>query len=58
MLTAAPLAGIASRLEQLGRSGSLAGAESLLVELGNEVKRVIDHLPFARVEAAGIPIPS
>jgi signal transduction histidine kinase/CheY-like chemotaxis protein/HPt (histidine-containing phosphotransfer) domain-containing protein len=53
MLTATTLAGVAYRLEQLGRSGSLAGAELLLEELSTEVHRVIESLPSARVEAGG-----
>ncbi len=55
MLTATTLADVAYRIEQMGRSGSLAGAELLLEELTTEVRRVLDSFPSARIEAAGKP---
>jgi Amt family ammonium transporter len=49
-LSASGLAGIASRLEQMGKSGSLADTASVLTELQGEVQRCIDYLPTARAE--------
>jgi HPt (histidine-containing phosphotransfer) domain-containing protein len=48
ILSAAKLTDIAFKLERMGRTGAPTGADKLLTELTEEVKRCIDYLPVAR----------
>jgi CheY-like chemotaxis protein/HPt (histidine-containing phosphotransfer) domain-containing protein len=48
MLSAAALADLAYRLEQMGRAGTLNDADQLLAQLNQEVQRCVAYLPEAR----------
>jgi PAS domain S-box-containing protein len=52
MLSANALAGIALKLEAMGRSGVPADVQSLLIQLNDEVRRCIDYLPALRADIA------
>jgi two-component system sensor histidine kinase/response regulator len=48
ILSADALAGIALKLEKMGRSGVISDQDQLLSQLNREVRRCIDYLPIAR----------
>jgi Amt family ammonium transporter len=52
ILSASKLSDIAFKLERMGRSGAPTGADQLLTQLNDEVKRCIDYLPIARAAIA------